>query len=262
MVNKILAIFLIVLIFFLIYALVVKNKKLLSIKKMKTYNITTNNLNNIVSNNYYFSLWYNIHGIKNKNRTGQIFDSVLSYSNADNYDLLKWIGKSSEPYYDYKFISCDDSTSMTSLIYIGLKNNLNSLNIKLNNNWEKTTLSTANVVDFNVNDIPLNGWNNIIVNVNQNIVDVYVNGELRRTLLNNNLKNINNPGSSYLCIGNNNLDGYIGNITFGENSISTKEAFDIYKKGLGENPLKSLINKYRLKFSILEKNSEMNSLEL
>ena len=249
MANKIIAVVVIVLIFFLIYSLFINSGKLLPIEKMKYHKIKTNNLSHIISNKYYFSMWYNIHGIKNK------LGKRLDYVGVSNtYDLLKWIDQ------DYKQFECKHPYEGITKLYIGIDPNLDSIVVKLYPTFK--SLSNPPSVNITINDVPLNGWNNIIVNLNNNIVDVFINGELRTTTLSHELGKHLVKGSNILCIGDDNLDGYIGNVTFGEDSISTEEAFNIYKYGLGQNPIKSLFDKYRLKFSILEKSNELSSLEL
>lgn len=249
MVNKIIAVVVIVLIFLLIYTLFINTDKLLPIKKMKYHKIKTNDLSHIISNNYYFSMWYNIHGIKNK--LGKRSDYV---GVSKTYDLLKWID------HDYKGFECNHSYEGITKVYIGIDPTLDNISVKLYPKFKN--LNNPPSVNITVNDVPLNGWNNIIVNLNHNIVDVFINGELRTTRLSQELGRHLVKGSNLLCIGDDKLDGYIGNVTFGEDSISTEEAFDIYKYGLGQNPIKALFDKYRLKFSILEKNNELSSLEL
>lgn len=253
MVSKILIVVVLVLIFFLLYSLFINTNKLLPIEKMKYHKIKTNDLSHIISNNYYFSMWYNIHGIKNKagNRKSV---NVKGNCVSNTYDLLKWID------HDFITLHCEDPYECITKLYIGIDKNLNNLVVKLYPKF--TNIPSYPTVDISINDLPLNGWNNVIVNVNHNIVDVFINGELRTTKLSHELGRHLVKGSNTLCIGNNNLDGYIGNVTFGEDSISTEEAFNIYKYGLGQNPIKSLFDKYRFKFAILEKSNELSSLEL
>ena len=234
MINKLIAIVIIVLIFFLVYSLFANSRRLLPIKKMSYNKVKTSKLEDIVSNNYYFSVWYNIHGIKGSN-------------SSKNHDLLKWL----TPYGNGP-VNCN---TINTKFYIYLDPLLTSLYVIIKTN-------NRNDLTVNVRDIPMDSWNNIIVNVNHNVVDVYINGELRKTILSHSLGETIIPGSNTLCIGNKTLNGYIGNIMFGEESVSTEEAFKIYKYGLGENPIKSLFDRYRLKLAILEKKTELNSLEL
>ena len=244
MVNKIFAVIIIVLLFFLIYILFINTNKLLPIQKMKYHKVKNNKLSHIVSNNYYFSIWYNIHGIKN---------------HESKYSLLRWINL---PAGNYKDFDCSSSyNDNLNKVGVFLNSNLNKLMVNLNSSDSFPKLYSGSTT-VTVNDIPLNGWNNLIVNVNHNIVDIYINGELRKTQLSHALGKHMSKGSKTLCVGNNDLGGYIGNVTFGEDSISTEEAFEIYKYGLGQNPIKALFDKYRLKFSILEKKNELSSLEL
>lgn len=236
MINKLIAIVIIVLIFFLVYSLFANSRRLLPIKKMSYTKVKTSKLEDIVSNNYYFSLWYNVHGIKKNPK-------------VDDHDLLKWLTP-------YNNGDCNNSSNITKM-HISLNSKLTMLNVEI-----KTSNQTNQDLNVNVYDVPIDGWNNVIVNVNHNVVDVFINGELRKTSLSQNLGNTIIKGSDTLCIGNKSLNGYIGNIIFGEESISTEEVFKIYKYGLGENPLKSLFDRYRLKLAVLEQKAELNSLEL
>ena len=249
MANKILIVVVLVLLFFLFYSLFINSSKLLPIEKMKYHKIKTSNLSHIISNNYYFSMWYNIHGIKNKLPKRWNVPAV-----SKTYDLLKWMD------HDYRNVECKQPYEGLTKFYIGIDPHLDKIVVKLYPKFKDPTNNPT--VSISIKDVPLNGWNNIIVNLNNNIVDVFINGELRTTTLSHELGRHLVKGSNTLCIGDDNLDGYIGNVTFGEDSISTEEAFNIYKYGLGQNPIKALFDKYRLKFSILEKSNELSSLEL
>ena len=118
-----------------------------------TLNKTT--LFNIISNNYYFSMWYNIHGIKNK--LGKRSDYV---GVSKTYDLLKWID------HDYKGFECNHSYEGITKVYIGIDPNLDNISVKLYPKFKD--LNNPPSVNITVNDVPLNGWNNIIVNLNKN----------------------------------------------------------------------------------------------
>ena len=239
---RILIILLIVLIFFLVYIALINKNRILPIKKLKYHRIQNRKLNDILSNNYYFSIWYNIQGVKT--------------NNVKMHNLLSWLLKSN------KNIECNnEDTHKFSKISLSFSGNLNNIFLLFNNENGSQENNNFHIPE-RVPDIPLDGWNNIIVNVNQNIVDVYINGELRKTMLSNVLGKAIAHGSNTVCLGNNSLDGFYGNVIFGKDSISTEEAYNIYKKGLGENKLKQLINRYRLKTSILHKNNEIGSLEL
>jgi hypothetical protein len=236
MTRNVIAVLIIVLIFFLIYIITLDTTKLLPIKRMgKTKIITSRHLKDIISNNYYFSLWYNIQGFKR----------VKNSSNS-KYSLLKW-------YLTDQSGTCESALNAPTKISISIDHNLNNLVIQLGKGQQHTVY---------IYDIPLDDWNNVIVNLNNNIVDVYINGELRKTSIVHNLTSTKNKGSSSLCVGNSDLKGFIGNVKFGNESISTEDAYSIYKDGLGENPVKSMFDRYRLKLSIEEKNNELSSLEI
>ena len=234
MTRNVIAVLIIVLIFFLIYIITLDTTKLLPIKRMgQTKIITSRHLKDIISNNYYFSVWYNIQGIKRN-------------SNSE-YTLLKWY------LYDQQGNCESVKENSPTKISISVNHNLNHMVVDL---------GTGKYHRVQIYDIPLDDWNNVIVNLNNNIVDVYINGELRKTSIVHNLTSTKNTGSSSLCVGNSDLKGFIGNVKFGNESISTEDAYSIYKDGLGENPVKSMFDRYRLKLSIEKKNNELSSLEI
>lgn len=238
---RILIILLIVLIFFLVYIALINKNIILPIKKLDYHRIKNRQLQDILSNNYYFSIWYNIQGFKS--------------NNVPMHNLLSWLLKSQ------KNIECNVNAHLSSKISLLFDRNLNNLLLLFNNENGSQQKNNFHIPE-RIPDIPLDGWNNIIVNVNHNIVDVYINGELRKTILSNVLGRAIAHGSNTVCLGNDSLDGFYGNAVFGKESISTEEAYNIYKKGLGENKLKQLIDRYRIKTTILRKNNEIGSLEL
>ena len=151
---------------------------------MKHHKIKTSNLSHIISNNYYFSMWYNIHGIKN-NAGNKDRYNVKGNCVSNTYDLLKWIDHDFKSYYDGNYLDCKDPYECITKLYIGIDKNLNNLVVKLYPKF--TNIQSYPTVNISINDLPLNGWNNVIVNVNHNIVDVFINGELRTTKLSHGL---------------------------------------------------------------------------
>ena len=133
--------------------------------------------------------------------------------------------------------------------------------------------------DIQINDFPLQSWTNLIISINTNVVDIYINGKLERSATlskppdqpSNNLYLGNfNPKSSWPNPGEGgnieNVDpfvGFVSTVTYISGPITPDTAWSIYMKGYDDAGIdKNLLGKYRLKISVLNNNSEMNSIEL
>jgi hypothetical protein len=81
-------------------------------------------------------------------------------------------------------------------------------------------------------DIPINKWLNIIVAVNQINMDVYINGNLAKSLKLNSLPKQNN-GDAYINTGKG-FDGYISRVLYFNKYISFTDINDIVNNGPGK----------------------------
>ena len=87
-------------------------------------------------------------------------------------------------------------------------------------------------------DIPINKWLNIVVAVNQINMDVYINGNLSKSLKLNSLPKQNN-GDVFINSGKG-FDGYISRVLYFNKYISFTEINDIVNKGPGEIDLSNI----------------------
>lgn len=282
----ILSIVIIVVLFFVIYAFVVKDSKLSGVRNInKEYTIKSDTLKDIIDNHYYMSLWYNIDNKIVKTSGYPIPTMETPQTNKGHkgqYRLFKWPAIPKKMYNEHSVSSSSDNCEMCDDPIVKLSayfdQNLKNINIYLGDELQETfgqvmgTALNEAFLEYNntiqINDVPLYGWNNLIISVNQSVVDVYINGELRisRPIYPDNkgvgkiLKNI--VSTPCLCIGDNGLVGNIGNIKFGRKSLSTEDATSLYMEGLGENPIKQFLDKYRIKIAVQNNQTEMSSLEL
>ena len=115
-----------------------------------------------------------------------------------------------------------------------------------------TTASTCAVPDF-----PLQRWVNVIVSMNSNAVDIYLDGKLVKTCV------LPAPAmlstASVVTVGGG-FDGFITTVKYKGEIINPEEAWNIYSDGYGGSPLGDLFNKYKLKLSFIVDNIEQSSV--
>lgn len=125
-------------------------------------------------------------------------------------------------------------------LYLGKDpNNLNSLVVVMNT-YDPTGSSTDSSVSEQVvvNDIPLNKWFNVVMRVDGNKLDVYVNGTIvKRHILNGVPKQ--NYGDVYVNM-NGGFDGLISELQYHNEGLSATQIMKIVKNGPNMKTDKSL----------------------
>ena len=122
---------------------------------------------------------------------------------------------------------------------------------------------------YKIKNIPVQKWNCLTLSVDTKTFDVYLDGKLRNSFIlhgiyrnkmeNNKRKNIyiGNLGGK-----NNGFEGFITRIRYQPNAINPQEAYNIYKDGISASLAKSMYNKYGLKVSFLEYDTERGSFTI
>ena len=112
-------------------------------------------------------------------------------------------------------------------------------------------------------NVPLQAWANIIMTLNGRALDLYLDGKLVRTCVMPGVPKLGGGGPLVLTPSNNSFQGYTANFQYYTRAVNPREAYAIYKEGYGgSNWFSNLFNKYRLKFSFLKDNMEVNSFEI
>ena len=120
---------------------------------------------------------------------------------------------------------------------------------------------TATIHTCDVANIPLQRWVNVLISLYGRSLDVYIDGKLVRTCVLPGIAKINNNAPIYITP-EGGFAGFTSNIQYWPNASNPQQAWDIYKKGYGGSVLGELFNKYRIKVSFLQDNTERQSLEI
>ncbi len=154
---------------------------------------------------------------------------------------------------------------------IGLDKYENNLFLDIET-YSETEGSAGNKTTFTrylIKNIPIQKWNCLTLSVDTKTLDVYLDGKLRNSFIlpgiyNNGLDDPTAKKNIYIgnAISNIGFEGFITRIRYQPNAINPQEAYNIYKEGISASLAKSLYNKYGLKVSFLEYNTEKHSFSI
>ena len=114
-----------------------------------------------------------------------------------------------------------------------------------------------------IENVPLQAWTNLIMVLNGQALDCYLDGKLVRTCLMPGVPKVAAAGDLILTPNGNSFQGYTGNFQYFNRAVNPREAYAIYREGFGgSNWLSNLFNKYRIKLAFMKDNQEVNSFEI
>lgn len=189
-----------------------------------------------------------------------------SGSNTQNYTYSTWIYIDD---WNYKYGEkktilgrLDASGNPSPVIALGAFSNDALISVQCYpDSANKEDAGSEQVHNCNVPNIPLQAWVNLLISLNGRTLDVYVDGKLVKTCVLPGVAKIANA-SPVLITPNGGFSGYTSNIQYWANPTNPQEAWNIYKKGFGGSLMGNLFNKYRIKISFLEDNTETTSFEI
>lgn len=214
------------------------------------------------SQNMMLSMWFYI-DMWDTNTSGNNPKNILYI--ADSASTVKNVNINSSTLTD---LSCVSTSNTYKNIAIELDNYENNLNIYvLCNNDDRCATSTDLVMSkYKISNIPIQKWNNLTLSIDSKLLDVYLDGKLLNSFVLPNIINYPTATDQNIYLGHidrtESWQGFITRIRFESNSITPKDALDIYNAGINSNHTNSLLSKYSLKVSFLEYNKEKGSLTI
>ena len=119
--------------------------------------------------------------------------------------------------------------------------------------------STAVLNTFNVSNIPIQKWVNLIVSVYGTTLDAYIDGKLVSTFILNGIAKVNSGNSVFLTpLGG--FNGFTARFQYFPNPLNPQDAWNIYRDGYGANFLSSLLGSYQLQVALINNGVVQNKL--
>jgi hypothetical protein len=125
------------------------------------------------------------------------------------------------------------------------------------------TSSSDSIVthDCNIPNIPLQKWTNLLISVYGRALDVYIDGKLVKTCM---LPGVPKVGSTLPVIITpmGGFSGWTAQYQYWNDSTNPQDAWNVYTAGYGESMLSSIMDKYSIKISVMDGDTESNSVTL
>lgn len=208
--------------------------------KLSGYNNASTNLiipsNKLVNknntNNYTYSMW--------------IYVNNWNYRYGEDKIILERVDNLGNPMPSVKLGALDNNVTVSVSCYPNVSN-----------------VTTNPVVkDCVIRNVPIQRWTNIIISLYGRTLDIYLDGKLVRTCVLPGVPKIK-QNSDINITPNGGFSGFTSNILYLNTSSNPKQAYDIYKKGLGVSSVfGKFFNKYKLKFSLIENSNVKGSIEI
>ena len=240
LIKNVLSIIVIVVVLYLVYSYLFSKKTHLSGLKSgtKSTTISASKLSgNKSSNNYAYSLWFNIKDWK--------------YRLTNKKILLDRSSKNSD----------NESNPLITLAAYENDININISTYPLSNNKHQKHDDVKTNHECKIRNFPLQKWVNLVVSLNDRTLDVYLDGKLVRTCILPGVAKINPHADVHITPGGG-FSGWTSNFKYWSHPLNPQEAYNVYKDGYNSLGLGSFFEKYKIKISYLVDNNESGSLEI
>ena len=141
----------------------------------------------------------------------------------------------------------------------------NSQDMDTLTNW---TISTPSSLEYDISvtlveNFPIQKWINLTISFYGRTLDVYLDGKLVKTTVLPNIAYTTNVNTyDVLLTPGGGFDGLTSGFQYYPNSLNPTQAWNIYKKGYSNSMFGGLLNKYKIKFSLMEGDIEEQSFEI
>jgi hypothetical protein len=191
----------------------------------------TNQISNILTSQYSYSIW--------------VYIKDWSYKNGENKII---------------FSRKDGNGKAGPEVFLGPTDNTLTVSVDY----------TGGRTDCQVTQVPIQAWVNIIVVLNNQALDIYIDGKLTRTCVLGGVPSMAIGASAWVCppnsggpgaTGQPGYDGSVSSFRAFPYPLNPREAYEIYREGhVGVSM--NIFNKYRIKLAFLKDNTEMGSFEI
>jgi hypothetical protein len=112
-----------------------------------------------------------------------------------------------------------------------------------------------------IQNFPVQKWTNFVISVYGRALDVYLDGKLVRTEVLPGLPKINS-NAPVLITPKGGFSGWTARFQYWKDASNPQEVWNVYQAGYGASWLSGIFNKYTIKVSLMEGDTETNSVEI
>ena len=124
---------------------------------------------------------------------------------------------------------------------------------KFENAIDTTVRLSSGIQTCSVPNIPLQKWTNIIITVNNQSLDTYVNGKLVKTcVLSSFPATVATENANVLLTPDGGFSGYTARFKYWGDSLNPQEAWNVYKAGPGGNIFTNFFGTYKLQMNFIK----------
>tara|TARA_A100001011_G_C14018663_1_gene718472 strand:+ start:110 stop:805 length:696 start_codon:yes stop_codon:yes gene_type:complete len=105
----------------------------------------------------------------------------------------------------------------------------------------------------NIKNFPLQKWINLVISLQNQTLDIYLDGKLHKTCLLAGVPIINSESLVYITP-KGGFNGWTSNFQYWDEASNPQQVYNIYKKGYGGGALGNIFNRYKFRFQFLKDN--------
>lgn len=190
-------------------------------------------------------------------------DKLKENNNSSNFTYSMWFYVND---WNYKFSQTKyllDRSSNSPTITLGALQNDIDITIDCYPISEVTdTQQTLSVPETcTIKNFPLQKWINLVISLQNQTLDIYLDGKLHKTCLLQGVPKINSEAPVKITP-NGGFNGWTSNFQYWDDASNPQQVYNIYKQGYGGGALGNLFNKYKLRFQFLKDNKVAGEFQI
>tara|TARA_B100000902_G_scaffold293449_1_gene280004 strand:- start:379 stop:1083 length:705 start_codon:yes stop_codon:yes gene_type:complete len=202
-----------------------------------------------------------------KGNVEQVIESntLKQSSSSTNYTYSMWFYVDD---WNYKFgqqkvlLSRTDAANQPApSVTLGSMENDITVSVATYPTTSNGSVGSSDVHDCVIKNYPLQKWVSLIVSVQGQTLDVYIDGKLNKTCVLEGVPKITTDRDVHVTP-DGGFSGWTSNFQYWDKSSNPQEAYNIYKKGYGGGLLGNALNKYKLRVQVLKDNDVAGGFEL
>jgi len=144
---------------------------------------------------------------------------------------------------------------------ITLGTGTNNLTISMATYPNSGEVSTSQIHNCTVKNIPLQKWTNILMCTMGRSLDVYIDGKLVKTCLLPGVAKMDPKAPLQLCP-DGGFSGFTSRLRYYSRAVNPREAYEIYKEGYNSSWFGDALNRYKLSVAFSKDNNIINQFDL